>query len=230
MAIFSQDLAQELNPENTALDEVLERVPKADMQSARDTLGALGLSGEAATRPIAFLSGGEKARVAFAFIALQPANLLLLDEPNNHLDTTILKVVEEGLAASSWKGALVVSSHMRSFVEALNPTHVVHVVSGGVTMYDRGLLPSDWTWLEQVMDMKKVSDASASVGKKDKKMRMAANAARKKMNALEKKIETDEAKIASLDTELAESGSDISRAVELSEQRDLLQAKVDEYF
>merc|ERR1712187_340496 len=109
----------------------------------------------------------------------------------------------------TWQGALVVSSHMRPFCEALNPTHVVHVVSGGVKVYNRGLIPSDWTWLEEVTDTKNAPDVDDSklLGKQERKeLRIAANAVRKQMSKLEKKIENDEAKIASMDEELARAG------------------------
>jgi ATPase subunit of ABC transporter with duplicated ATPase domains len=49
-------------------------------------MGRLGLSGDKPLRKIAELSGGEKARVALAMFALKASNVLILDEPSNHLD------------------------------------------------------------------------------------------------------------------------------------------------
>lgn len=55
-------------------------------EAARNAMGRLGLSGDKPLRKIAELSGGEKARVALAMFALKASNLLILDEPSNHLD------------------------------------------------------------------------------------------------------------------------------------------------
>ena len=55
-------------------------------QDARDVMGRLGLSADKPLRMISELSGGEKARVALAMFALKASNVLVLDEPSNHLD------------------------------------------------------------------------------------------------------------------------------------------------
>ncbi len=85
MAVFSQDLAQDLPLEMPALEYVLQKAreddPTITAELGRKSLGSLGLAGAGAQRPIGQLSGGEKARVALAAFALIPYNLLLLDEP-----------------------------------------------------------------------------------------------------------------------------------------------------
>jgi ABC-type molybdenum transport system ATPase subunit/photorepair protein PhrA len=89
MAVFAQDLAQELPLEMRALDYVLDKARREDgtitLEQGRKSLGSLGLTGDSAYRVIGQLSGGEKARVALAAFALIPYNLLLLDEPSNHV-------------------------------------------------------------------------------------------------------------------------------------------------
>jgi ATPase subunit of ABC transporter with duplicated ATPase domains len=84
LAVFSQDLAQDLPLEMPALEYVLAKAreddPNITTEQGRKSLGSLGLAGESAQRPIGQLSGGEKARVALAAFALIPYNLLLLDE------------------------------------------------------------------------------------------------------------------------------------------------------
>jgi ABC-type thiamine transport system ATPase subunit len=92
------------------------------MQRARAVMGALGLSGSKALQKIGTMSGGEKARVALAMFVLVPHNLLILDEPSNHLDVA---TVEVGMAQpyetlythrhSTWKFTSFVSPEHSRF-------------------------------------------------------------------------------------------------------------------
>lgn len=93
LGVFTQDLAQELDVTARAMDLVTEYAREGkdgdinvSNQAARGVMGRLGLSGEKPLRKVGELSGGEKARVALSMFALKASNLLLLDEPSNHLD------------------------------------------------------------------------------------------------------------------------------------------------
>ena len=89
LGVFTQDLAQDLDQEDIAVNVVTKKVRQFNSaisdEQARSALGALGLRGEKATRKVGHLSGGEKARVALASFVLQPHNLLLLDEVRSSL-------------------------------------------------------------------------------------------------------------------------------------------------
>lgn len=144
---FTQDLSQELDQTATALELVVRTVDATlggtlSDQDARAALGALGLKGGMALRLVGDLSGGEKARVALAIFALTPANVLILDEPSNHLDVDTVAALTDALA--KYEGAIVVVSHDRAFCEALAPTHVATVQGGAVVVESRTLEPSDW--------------------------------------------------------------------------------------
>jgi ATPase subunit of ABC transporter with duplicated ATPase domains len=93
LGVFTQDLAQELDPKARAVDLVTAYAREGSHgdifisdKEARSVMGGLGLQGEKSLRKIGALSGGEKARVALAMFALKPSNLYLLDEVSNHLD------------------------------------------------------------------------------------------------------------------------------------------------
>lgn len=96
MGLFTQDLAQELPLDREALAVILEHAQRKDpnilSEQARSVMGALGLSGSKALQKIGTMSGGEKARVALAMFVLVPHNLLILDEPSNHLDVATVEV------------------------------------------------------------------------------------------------------------------------------------------
>ena len=68
--------------------------------------------------PVSYLSGGEQARVFIANLMLQPADLLILDEPTNDLDIASLEVLEESLA--EFPGAIVLVSHDRYMIDSLS--------------------------------------------------------------------------------------------------------------
>ncbi|KAL2653884.1 hypothetical protein R1flu_022012 [Riccia fluitans] len=133
IGVFTQDLAQDLPGEKSGLEFVLEVARERDVSitdgHARTALGALGLSGDAALRPIKALSGGEKARVALGVFMLRPYNCLLLDEASNHLDH--LSALALARSLSGFQGALVAISHDQRFCEALNPTHIARVYPDG---------------------------------------------------------------------------------------------------
>jgi ATP-binding cassette subfamily F protein 3 len=141
LGIFTQDLAQDLDQTKSAVDVVLQQVrqhdPMISNERVRSVLGALGLRKEKALRLVGLLSGGEKARVALASFVLIPHNLLLLDEPSNHLDIETLSILQKALR--SFEGSVVVISHDRQFLEELEPTHVILVRNGRALIEERSL-------------------------------------------------------------------------------------------
>jgi len=83
-------------------------------QEARQFLGGFGLVGALALQPIGTLSGGQKARLAFATVMFTAPHVLVLDEPTNHLDKDSLEAL--GAAIKAFKGAVVMVSHNATFL------------------------------------------------------------------------------------------------------------------
>ncbi len=83
---FEQTNIQTLNAQFTVEEEILHAYPETDRQAARNICGAMMFEQDAALKKISVLSGGEKARVMLGKLLIRPLNLLLLDEPSNHLD------------------------------------------------------------------------------------------------------------------------------------------------
>ncbi|MCZ1736770.1 ATP-binding cassette domain-containing protein, partial [Enterococcus faecium] len=89
-------------------------------------------SGEDVEKPIPLLSGGEKARVALAKLAMNKENFLILDEPTNHLDIDNKEVLENALI--DYDGTLLFVSHDRYFINRI-ATKVVELSENGSKVY-----------------------------------------------------------------------------------------------
>jgi ATP-binding cassette, subfamily F, member 3 len=124
---FAQDQAQELDSSRSAYEELLADAPFDMVPQLRDILGAFLFSGDDIHKKVGVLSGGERNRLALAKLLLRPSNLLLMDEPNNHLDLFSKDVLLEAL--KQFPGTVVFVSHDRHFIDGL-ATRVVEVGGG----------------------------------------------------------------------------------------------------
>ena len=242
LGFFRQDLSQELDQEATALEVVLRGTRKdgdamTSEKQGRDTLGALGLRGEMALRKVGSLSGGEKARVALACFVLVPNNVLILDEPSNHLDVDTVAALANGLNA--FEGAVIVVSHDRAFADELKPTHVATVADGAVSLEKRDLTDADWdvSSIDErgtpAADAVVVADepAPAPVVEvvEDDKTRKKRHNAPKRMEKLEALIADAEAAVAAIDADMA-AERDAAALMGLQEKRDATQADADKFW
>jgi ATP-binding cassette subfamily F protein 3 len=117
IAKFSQHSTDVLDIHLSAVENMVSMFPTAEMQAIRSHLGAMGVSGDMATRPLYTLSGGQKARVSFAVVTWPRPHLILLDEPTNHLDMESTDALIHAL--NSWDGGAVIVSHDETFVSAV---------------------------------------------------------------------------------------------------------------
>lgn len=93
-----------------------------------------------ARSPITKLSGGERARLLLARLFLQPANVLVLDEPTNDLDIETVELLEERLL--DYAGTLLLVSHDRSFLNNVATATIALEGNGSITEYNGGC--EDW--------------------------------------------------------------------------------------
>ncbi len=123
---------QNLNPQNTILDEVWNSFPKLEQTRIRSALGLFLFTGDEVFEKIEKLSGGERGRVALTKLMLKQDNLLLLDEPTNHLDMDSREVLEDALR--DFPGTILAISHDRYFINRF-AEKVMVMEQGGVTEY-----------------------------------------------------------------------------------------------
>ena len=114
---FAQNQASLLDEELTIF-ETIDNVAKGDIRKKiNDILGAFMFGGDASTKKVKVLSGGEKTRLAMIKLLLEPVNLLILDEPTNHLDMKTKDIIKDAL--NDFDGTLILVSHDRDFLDGL---------------------------------------------------------------------------------------------------------------
>ena len=133
---------QNLDPENTVLDELWNAYPRMTETEIRNTLGQFRFVGEDVYKEVSVLSGGERARLTLAKLILSKMNLLVLDEPTNHLDIDSREALEAAL--EGFDGTILAVSHDRYFIEKL-ATRIVEITPGqGATLVE-GQTGGDFT-------------------------------------------------------------------------------------
>lgn len=114
---FAQNQASLLDDELTVF-QTIDDVAKGEIRKKiTDLLGAFMFGGEASTKKVKVLSGGERTRLAILKLLLEPVNLLILDEPTNHLDLKTKDVLKQAL--KDFDGTIICVSHDRDFLDGL---------------------------------------------------------------------------------------------------------------
>ena len=126
------DLVIKKGTEN-AFDWLKERKPGIYDQDIRSVMGKMLFGGDEAFKPIAGLSGGETARIIIAGMMLSDHNILILDEPNNHLDLEAVSALAWGL--EEYKGTVVVASHDRDLINTV-AKKLIAFEEDGIHLFD----------------------------------------------------------------------------------------------
>lgn len=114
---FAQNQAALLD-ENATIFETIDDIAVGDVRTKiKDILGAFMFHGDDVTKKVKVLSGGEKTRLAMIKLLLEPVNILILDEPSNHLDMKTKDIIKEALR--DFDGTLILVSHDRDFLDGL---------------------------------------------------------------------------------------------------------------
>ena len=172
--------------------------PAVREQELRNYLGSFGFSGDTVNSPVAPFSGGEKARLALSLIVWQKPNLLLLDEPSNHLDVQTREALATALA--EFDGSVLMVSHDRHLLRTTVDNFWI-VADGKVIEFD-GDLEDYQVWLserQQTMRRQEQDEnpsSSPSLDRKEQKRLEAQE--RQRLSVLRKPLEKALAKIEKL--------------------------------
>ena len=212
---YAQNQDDLMDGEFTVFD-TLDRVAVGDIRTRlRDILGAFLFRGEDIEKKVKVLSGGERSRLAMARLMLEPYNLLILDEPTNHMDMRSKDILKDAL--QKYDGTVVVVSHDREFLDGL-VDRIYEFRDGGVREY----LGDIWYFLEKrkVESLQEIerkdkpvasekSNTESSTGKlsyeQKKEQEKLLRKLRKAVESVEEELAKVEAEIAAYDKRFAES-------------------------
>ena len=133
VGIYAQHVYTSLPDKQTVLEYLETHAARGTKdQTILNMAGAMLFRGDAIKKPISVLSGGERARLCMAGLLLSNYNILVLDEPGNHLDVDTVEALAQALV--DYKGTVIFTSHDRHFMKKV-ATCIIEVRDGHVTNY-----------------------------------------------------------------------------------------------
>ena len=214
-----------LNPEKTVFEELYEEFPDLTVTEVRNSLAAFMFTGDDVFKKVNMLSGGEKVRLSISKILKKGPNLLILDEPTNHMDIVGKESLENML--KEYKGTLIFVSHDRFFVNKIADS--ILSFEGGKAIY----YPYGYEYYLEKRN--EISEENISI-KKEKTVKQYINPLKekdkleRKIKKLEEEISKKEEEISNLQNELTkeEIYSDYIKVGEIQNNIDLLNKEIEE--
>lgn len=224
---YAQNQDDLMDGEFTVYD-TLDRVAVGDIRTRlRDILGAFLFRGEDIDKKVKVLSGGERARLSMARMMLEPRNLLVLDEPTNHMDMRSKDILKN--AIMKYDGTVVVVSHDREFLDGM-VEKVYEFRDGGVKEYLGGIYYFlEKRKLESLQEIERrdvpAKTAQKTAGAADESKPAASGKLsyeqrkeqEKQIRKLKKAVETVEAELAGIERQIAEYDAKFAAAAEYNE-------------
>lgn len=148
-AYLPRDNSQYFNNDYNITDWLRQYSPEQDDAYVRGFLGRMLFSGDESLKPVKVLSGGEKVRCMLSKLQLSGANVLILDDPTNHLDLESIQSLNEALKI--FPGVILFTSHDHEFVQSI-ANRIVEITPKGVI--DRMMQFDDYRKDEQINEMR----------------------------------------------------------------------------
>ncbi|MDH3973009.1 MAG: ATP-binding cassette domain-containing protein [Deltaproteobacteria bacterium] len=222
-AYFEQSHTASLHDHMTVEEEIMSNHPDKDRGASRKICGAMMFSGDFALKKISVLSGGEKCRVLLGNLLVRPTNLLLLDEPSNHLDMESTDALMD--ASDAFKGAVVMITHNEAILHRI-ATKLIVFHNDEVFFFDGSYADflSQVGWGDDEAPGVKAAggkgeDDKAKVSKKELRKARAELTAKRStiLTPLRKEMDTLEMKIMELEERLEEENEALVKASQESD-------------
>lgn len=217
---FDQTLTQSFST-LTVLEDFQNEFPTLDNTQARSALGAFQFCGDDVFKRICDLSGGEKVRLALCKILRKKPNILILDEPTNHMDIVGKETLENLL--TSYTGTVLTVSHDRYFINKVCDRLIVFE-DGNVMLFDGKY--GDYEKNREARDESVSSFEQSVVKKKEKPVSLSKELARRahRMSFLEEKMSVLQDEITALDDKMHNDENVYSDYTQIQS----IQARIDE--
>ncbi len=167
-AYFPKDNTKDFDCNDTIVDWLMQFSPEKDVTYVRGFLGRMLFAGDDGVKKVKVLSGGEKVRVMLSKMMIMGSNVLLLDQPTNHLDMESITALNNGLI--KFPGAMIFASHDHQFVQT-TANRIIEFVNGNIidkiTTYDEYLESDDMARKRQGFVKLSEEELAENEGKED---------------------------------------------------------------
>ena len=221
---FDQKMA-ELNSDKTIFDDFYDEFPNLTVTEIRNSLAAFMFYGEEVFKQIKMLSGGEKVRLTLCKILKTKPNLLILDEPTNHMDIIGKETLENML--KEYKGTLIFVSHDRFFVNKIADC-ILSFENGKTKFYDYGYeyyLEKRTQETEDIITIKQEKEKKQYINPLKEKDKI-----ERKIQKIEEEINSMEEEVSNLQANLTKEDiyTDYIKVEEIQNQMRILQEQIEE--
>ena len=215
---YAQNQDDLMDGEFTVFD-TLDRVAVGDIRTRlRDILGAFLFRGEDIDKKVKVLSGGERSRLAMARLMLEPYNLLVLDEPTNHMDMRSKDILKR--AIQKYDGTVILVSHDRDFLDGI-VDRIYEFRDGGLKEYLGGIYYFlEKRKVESLQDIERKDTPAATAVKETSTGKLSYEQKKeqeKLIRKLRKVVETIETELAEIESKIAAYDEKFATATEYNE-------------
>lgn len=229
---FGQTNISRLSSNSTVEEEISSANPGLGQQRVRSICGTMMFSGDLAKKKVSVLSGGERARVLIGKLLARPTNLLLLDEPSNHLDQQSVEALLEELKV--YPGAVIVVTHSEEFVRQLAQKLIVFrgdraefVLGDYEDFLNRGGWGDEEAGVEKPVVKRDRNEVKRLRTEIIQERSRTLSPLKKKIEVLEHDIDAQEKRAAVLENKLIEGGGDVAA---LAKELGVLRKSIDAGF
>ncbi len=215
---YAQNQDDLMDGEFTVFD-TLDRVAVGDIRTRlRDILGAFLFRGEDIDKKVKVLSGGERSRLAMARLMLEPYNLLVLDEPTNHMDMRSKDILKRAL--QKYDGTVILVSHDRDFLDGI-VDRIYEFRDGGVKEYLGGIYYFlEKRKVESLQEIERKDTPAVAAPKENSTGKLSYEQKKeqeKLLRKLRKAVETIEAELAEIEEKIAAYDEKFATATEYND-------------
>jgi ATP-binding cassette subfamily F protein 3 len=231
VGVYAQHVYTALEPKQTVIEYLESKaIPGTTNQQILTVAGSMLFRGDHVRKKVQVLSGGERARLCMAGLLLGTYNVLVLDEPGNHLDVETVESLADALTA--YQGTVIFTSHDRHFLSRI-ATNIIEVRDGTARAYEGGYegylyyINREIEEGERARTPAKRSDATAATksGGSSAPRPLDAKQAQKEMKTLEKTIKTLDAQRIEINARL-ESVTDVQEMEKLTREVQSLEMEI----